>query len=365
MLILRKKLRNAICAGEFCVKVTLYDIARKIGVSPSTVQRALNGADGVGEARREEIRRLAEAMGYRRNSAAFSLKTGTKTIAVVFPEPLHDNRYYCRYLWEGALGCAREHGGSAVALLERNHSWGPAKQAEAIRAVLAEEEGRIDGIVTLGTQAAVEAMAAHKPPDMPVAFVGADADVAGRLCCARTFDEMAGRMAADLLINFTEPRKRRKVVVTGDMLITDQFYNAQGFERHILENGFPLEVVKLANDPDLDMVKEGIKEVLDSSLDVIAVYATSARNTVPMCQAIAESRHGQRVRGIGNDIFPESIALARENRLNAIIHKRPSTQAYQAMQALMNHLIKGETPASDLILIEPVIVMKSNIERFL
>lgn len=307
------------------MKVTLNDIAKKIGVSPSTVQRALNGVQGVGDEKRDVILRLAEEMGYRRNPIAFSLKSGVKTIVIALPEPMHNNRYYVRYLWEGAMAGGRAYSEFNLRLIQESYTWTPENHAAKLREILDALGDELDGVLTMGTADAETGivLASLKERGIPVVFVGTDSSPTDRLCCVRTYDEMAGRMAADLLINFTFPEKHSKVIMTGDFAIVDQFYNAQGFERHILENESPLEIFKLSNDPDLEVVKEGIAKVLQSGLDVCAVYATSARNTVPMCRAIAECGLTGKVRSIGSDIFPESIEMMRANQLNAIIHKRP------------------------------------------
>lgn len=349
------------------VKATLTDIAQRVGVSAATVQRALNGLEGVGPEKRALIQKVAEEMGYRRNLTASALKTGVKTIAVVLPETQQDSRYYSRYLWSGARECAAKFKEFSLDILETEYVRNPRDHAAAILGMLEKRDGELDGLLTMGIadQPVADAVAKYGELGIPVVHVGTDSGLANRLCCVRTYDEMAGRMAADLLINFTNPENHSKVVMTGDLGISDQFYNAQGFERHLWENGCPLEVMKLANYENLDVVKEGIVQVLNSGLDIRAAYATSARNTVAMCQAVAESGHGSRVRTIGQDIFPESVDLIRSGRLNAIIHKQPATQAYTAMQVLINYAVKGEEPASDTLLVDTIIVMKSNLERFL
>ena len=349
------------------MKITLADIAKRVGVTPSTVQRALNGVSGVSGEKREEIRRVAEEMGYRRNLIASSLKTGSKKIALVLPEPVHNNRYYACYLWEGATGCVNDHGESGIEAAEFTYVRTPGKHGEKLREVFAQHGSELDGILTMGTQdeEASEVLSHLREQGVPVVFVGTDAEQSNRLCCVRTYDEMAGRMAADLLIQFTAPKKHSKVVLTGDFSIADQFYNAQGFEKHIFENASPLEIIKLSGDPDLDVVKEGILQTLRSGLDIHAVYSTSARNTIPMCQAISEIAARPAVRSIGSDIFPESIAMAQDRTLNAIIHKRPGVQAYQAMQILINFVLRGDAPENDTVLIDPVIVMKGNLECYI
>ena len=349
------------------MKVTLNDIAKRVGVTPSTIQRALNGVEGVSEKKREEIRLVAKEMGYKRNLVASSLKMGTKKIALILPEPIHNNRYYARYLWEGTKQCVSDYAEFNIDILEYAYVRTPENHGAKLREVFERHGKELDGVLTMGTVDALSArvLAGMHDANIPVVFVGTDARQSDRLCCVRTYDEMAGRMAADLLINFSTLEKYSKIIMTGDFTIEDQFYNAQGFEKHILENRFPLEILKLSNSTNLDEVKEGIKQTLHSGLNICAIYSTSARNTVPMCQAVLESENTGKVRTIGSDIFPESIELIKRNQLNAIIHKRPSIQSYQAMQTLINFVVKGEALAKHSILIDAVIVMKSNLECFI
>ena len=56
--------------------VTITDVARTAGVSPSTVSRALSVPHKVGPGTRERVLRVAEHLGYQPNRAARSLITG-------------------------------------------------------------------------------------------------------------------------------------------------------------------------------------------------------------------------------------------------------------------------------------------------
>lgn len=65
--------------------VTLKDISKKCGVSTSTVSKALNGYDDVGEDTARLIRATAQALGYRPNAAALALRTNrSNNIGVLF-----------------------------------------------------------------------------------------------------------------------------------------------------------------------------------------------------------------------------------------------------------------------------------------
>ncbi len=67
--------------------VTLADVAQACGISPSTVSRALAGSDKVHPRTREQIRRVAQEMGYAPNRIARSLSLGrTGTLGVIVPD---------------------------------------------------------------------------------------------------------------------------------------------------------------------------------------------------------------------------------------------------------------------------------------
>ena len=67
-------------------RVTITDIAQRLGVTPSTVSRALAGNNRVRQATREKVLALAEKMGYQPNVMASSLRTGHNfTIGMVVP----------------------------------------------------------------------------------------------------------------------------------------------------------------------------------------------------------------------------------------------------------------------------------------
>ncbi len=68
-------------------QTTIIDIAKVLGVSPSTVSRALNDSSEINEFTRQEILRVAQELDYRPNLLAQSLNRGeTHTIGVVIPD---------------------------------------------------------------------------------------------------------------------------------------------------------------------------------------------------------------------------------------------------------------------------------------
>lgn len=66
---------------------TIKDIAGELGISKSTVSRALSGDNNVSKETREKVLALAENMGYKRNEMAANLRRQqSKTIGIIVPE---------------------------------------------------------------------------------------------------------------------------------------------------------------------------------------------------------------------------------------------------------------------------------------
>lgn len=67
--------------------VTIKDVARAAGVSPSTVSRALNDSPLIREETKARIRRIAEELGYERNELARGLVMGASgAVGLVIPD---------------------------------------------------------------------------------------------------------------------------------------------------------------------------------------------------------------------------------------------------------------------------------------
>jgi len=127
--------------GLSAERVTSVDVARRCGVSQSTVSLVFSGKSAGRISARTEaaVRAAAEELGYRPNAAARALKTGAaRTVALVVPDVM--NPFFGAML-RGAQTAARA-AGYAVALIDTDNDrdWGAAS-AEALRA------GPADGLM--------------------------------------------------------------------------------------------------------------------------------------------------------------------------------------------------------------------------
>lgn len=70
--------------------ITIKDIARELGISPSTVSRALKDHFEISQETKDAVKRVAKEMNYQPNSLALSLRySKSNTIGVIVPEIVH------------------------------------------------------------------------------------------------------------------------------------------------------------------------------------------------------------------------------------------------------------------------------------
>ncbi len=92
--------------------VTIKDIARILGISPSTVSRALKDHPDISQATKDQVNNLAKEMNYRPNPIALSLRNRrSNVIGVVIPEIVH---YFFSSVISGIEKVAGEHGYSVM-----------------------------------------------------------------------------------------------------------------------------------------------------------------------------------------------------------------------------------------------------------
>ncbi|MEZ4934694.1 MAG: LacI family DNA-binding transcriptional regulator [Saprospiraceae bacterium] len=99
-------------------RTTIKDIARLTGLSISTISRALKGHPDISTATREKVSEVADAMGYKPNLGARSLRTqSSKLIGVILPRA---DTFFFPEVLEGISEVVGRHGYSFIFLQSEN-----------------------------------------------------------------------------------------------------------------------------------------------------------------------------------------------------------------------------------------------------
>ncbi|MBJ6367761.1 LacI family DNA-binding transcriptional regulator [Snuella sedimenti] len=119
--------------------VTLKQLAKELNVSISTVSKALNNSEEIGEETVKRVKELAELYNYKPNKVALSLKQNkTKTIGVIIPDIL--NHFLAKVLF-GIEREAANHGYNIITCIS-NESLEKEKESLQLLA-----NGSVDGFI--------------------------------------------------------------------------------------------------------------------------------------------------------------------------------------------------------------------------
>lgn len=144
-------------AGNRKPAATIYDVARYLGVSPSTVSRALNKPGRINPKTEQKIRDAAALLNYRLNPSARSLQTGrTLTIGLILSD-ITNPVYFT--LVRGVEQIAAQAG--YTLLLAESQESAELELETAERLLLS-----VDGLILVGSRlddSAIEAFSERKP----------------------------------------------------------------------------------------------------------------------------------------------------------------------------------------------------------
>jgi LacI family transcriptional regulator len=125
-------------------QVTIKDIARELGISPSTVSKALKGHRDISGSTKKSVRDLAVKWNYIPDPIAISLQSGlTKIIGIIVPEIVH---YFFSTVISGIEDLADD-SGYHVMVCQSNESY--EREVKAVETLLS---SRVDGILVSVTK---------------------------------------------------------------------------------------------------------------------------------------------------------------------------------------------------------------------
>ncbi len=337
----------------------IKDIARTLGVSIGTVDRALHDRPGINPMTRAKVLKMARTLGYQPNFAARHLKLQRK-LRISVHLPRHIATFFDA-VREGILEAAQPFQ-STIEVQFRNYP----RLGEGDLQLFAETlRDRTDGIiVTPGHPADLKPWIRKAArARIPVVCVATDAPGTERLAAISADAFTSGAMVAELLTGFTR-RRARVLIVTGDLSVVDHAEKVNGFRSFVGEWKSRLQVAGVleAHD-DPEKARELTREFLATDADIGAVYVSTA-NSIPVIEALEGAGRLGRIPVITTDLFPALAPLIREGKVLATVYQRPKAQGRMAFQALYQFLVQGACPALRHRL-PPHIVLRSNLDVFL
>jgi len=329
--------------------VTIYDIAKALDVNPSTVNRALSGRKGVGDALRARIVAYAQEAGYRVNPAAKSLNRRLR-IGLVMK---HTIGAFERQVMDGIEAAYAELEAMSVTL-ESHLVFSTEEYAQCCAALC---EAHYDGVLLFPIcQNDMERICrSFNEAGISVGMIVSDVACGQRLFSVHLDGVTTGRLAAELLYRFTGGAKA--AVFTGDTDILIHTELMKGFQDYA-QGRFEVAAV-YADAAEPEAAGRNAKQMLTEHSDIGSVFVSTA-NSAPVCKEVAAS--GRRIEIIAMDVFSETAEYLRQGIITALMYQQPRDQGYAALWNMVKFL-DGYMPAQDTI-VQPQVVMQSNLDAF-
>jgi LacI family transcriptional regulator len=215
--------------------VTILDIAREAGVSPSTVSRVLNGNAPVAPDKRDAVLAVVKKRRYRPNAIARGLVRGRTAAVGVLTQSIASPFY-----GEILLGIERGLAGSGYHPIITSGNWQTDEELAALDLLSAR---RVDGLIVLVGVLSDEHLR-RAAEDLPLVIVGRS--IAGlEECCLRVDDRRAAYEATRYLIGLGH---RRIAHIAGPASHQDAVDRRAGYLQALQEAGLP---------PDPELIVEG------------------------------------------------------------------------------------------------------------
>ncbi len=274
-------------------ETTIYDIAKKAGVSASTVSRVINNYQYVRKDTREKIQKLLDESNYIPNAAARSLVTQSSRMVGVLIADLRTTHHT-----DGVYFIEQEFSRNGYACLIYNTGADPERQASYI-ALLSKKN--IDALVMMGSvyqNEAVEEAIRTYIPSIPVAIC--NGYIEGDNIYSIKSDEKNGVAECVKLLS---DKGHRRIAFISNHMTPSNIEKVEGFEEGFAQHVAGGEKYVIEAGDSIEDISVATERLLEEHPDVSAIMYSE--DYVAMIGMHALVRIGKRI--------PEDIAVVGIN----------------------------------------------------
>ncbi|MFC6334509.1 LacI family DNA-binding transcriptional regulator [Paenibacillus septentrionalis] len=213
--------------------VTIKDIAKAAGVSPSTVSRVISNHDRISSATSSKVKRIMEEMGYHPNIMAKSLVSKTtKTLAIMLPRPAEElfKDFFFGELLRGIL----THSTIAGYDMLLTAATSPMDEKETVSRLVFGR--RVDGVILLSSRVSDPLISMLDKQQFPTVLIGRTDEQAGILSVDNDNEQAAYDATKHLILQGHE----RIGFVSGPPNLTVSLDRMAGYRRALQEQGLEL-----------------------------------------------------------------------------------------------------------------------------
>ena len=326
--------------------VTIKDVAKALGISYSSVSRALNGKDGVGEEKRKIICEMAETMGYQPNELARGLVNKmSKTIGVIMPDVT--NPFFASIV----TGIMTEANKMHYDVFFSLSNWDVEREKECLIAL---QKKRVDGIIVRPASDKEEYPCDSK--GIPLLYIGRwnTGIEASRV---EIDNRKGGYIGTKHLIN-AGYKKIGIICGTGNAQTSNE--RIEGFKEALEEAGreYSPELITYSHKITVKTGYDATRRLLDNNPDIDAIFALSDHMAIGAMDYLKDKgiRFPEEIGIMGFDNI--SYAVLPQIKLSTV--RQPKFElgqvAFQMMYDAINGKLEGEAKH---IMLPPELIIRT------
>jgi LacI family transcriptional regulator len=337
-------------------RVTIKDISREIGVSVTTVYKALNHKPKVSEAMRERILRKAAELNYTPNKLAQALASNLRYLWVMLPRVPED---FFRYAMAGIQASARALQDYNVQLVIKEVTT-EQDTRDAVREML---QSDVAGLVLEPAEmlsGIIQHMDDPRQLKIPIiSFVSEPIDGTPVIGVIRSDGFVLGRVAAQLLGNCVGRGKVAVFWPEGKTRIHQEC--GLGFQEECGRRGMDfIGCFDMTISQETAFERTG--EVIDQFPGLAGIYVASY-NAVGICRKL-EALGRTDIRVVGQDLYPELVDCIERGSLEATMFQNQYHLAKEAVMSMFRYITEKKDPPGSRFH-RPEVVMRSNLECYI
>ena len=257
-------------------QITIKDIARILGISPSTVSRALKDHPDINTDTKKAVNDLAEKLKYRPNAVALSLKSSRSyTIGVIIPEIVH---YFFSSVISGIEDVASQKGFTVI-ICQSNESYH--REVANARTLLSH---RVDGVlVSISKETQVfDHLVELQEGGIPIVF----------------YDRIAPEINADMVIindleasynatrHLIEAGRKRIAHFAGPQNLVIGRDRLQGYLNALTEAGLPIDNRLIIEADTYEKARNAVMGMIDEGIVPDGIFAVNDLTAIGAMQTI-------------------------------------------------------------------------------
>jgi LacI family transcriptional regulator len=335
--------------------VTIYDIAKKAGVSASTVSRVINNKPGISESTRKRIQKLLKESDYTPDVMARGLVTQASRLIGILIEDIRVAHHT-----DSVYVIEQEMTAQGYTCITMSTGKEPEKKADAIRVL---EQRRVQGVILIGSMFASEevqkAISLHLS-HVPVVIVNGQLDLPNVYNIL--VDEAGGMKEC---VEFLAKKGRKKIACILDVSTPSNANKREGFRKGMEASHLPLSKAQIVTAPgsdtdpwdSLDRGRKAAEILLKQDYDVDAVLCETDLLAIG-CMQVLKERNIQipaetAVMGVDNTFYGEICSPS----LSSLDNKQ--TELSRNAAHILLDVFAGRSASHKIMLFPAIVERKS------